>query len=106
MKGTHLGEFEELVLLIVGVLDGNAYSVSIKNEIERQSKRRPSIGALHSSLNRLESKGFIESYSGHGTEDRGGRQKRLYQMTLEGRNALSNVHDLRNNLFNQLPALG
>ncbi len=103
MKGTHLGEFEELTLLIVGVLAGNAYSVSIKNEVELRTSRKPSIGALHSALNRLENKGFIKSYSGHGTEDRGGRKKRLYEMTAEGKSAVAKIHELRTSLFQLLP---
>ena len=105
MKGTHLGEFEELILLIVGVLAGNAYSVSVKEAVEERTNRKPSIGALHSALNRLEEKGFIKSYSGHGTEDRGGRKKRLYDMTAEGKQALVRTHDLRAGLFELLPKL-
>lgn len=105
MKGTHLGEFEELVLLLVGVLHGNAYGVTIKNEIQSKTKRRPSIGALHSSLNRLEEKGFIKSEIGHGHEDRGGRRKKLYTLTQLGKEALVTSHDLRHGLFELIPNL-
>jgi len=103
MKGTYLGEFEELVLLVVGVLGEDAYSVSIKTEIEQRTQRNPSIGALHSSLKRLEDKGFVTSYAGHGSEDRGGRKKRLYHITAAGKQALSKSHELRTTLFQLLP---
>ncbi|MEP1096551.1 MAG: PadR family transcriptional regulator [Cyclobacteriaceae bacterium] len=103
MKGTHLGEFEELVLLLVGSLHGNAYGVTIKNEIESKTNRRPSIGALHSALNRLDEKGFIQSEIGHGHEDRGGRRKKIYKLTESGREALVISHDLRHSLFQLIP---
>jgi PadR family transcriptional regulator PadR len=64
MKFTQLGEFEELVLLTIGALQDNAYGVSVKNEIEDKTDRKVSIGALHSALNRLEKKGFVESRMG------------------------------------------
>jgi len=105
MRGTHLGEFEELVLLLVGVLHGNAYGVTIKNEIQSKTKRNPSIGALHSSLNRLEEKGFIASAIGHGHEDRGGRRKKIYSLTEAGKEALQISHDLRHELFQLIPNL-
>ncbi len=103
MKGTHLGEFEELVLLLVGALHGNAYGVTIKNEIEAKTKRRPSIGALHSALNRLEKKGFVQTEIGHGHEDRGGRRKKIYLLTREGQEALTVSHNLRHDLFQLIP---
>lgn len=105
MKGTHLGEFEELVLLLIGALNGNAYGVTIKNEIETKTKRRPSIGALHSALNRLETKGFVKTEIGHGHEDRGGRRKKIYMLTKEGQEALTISHDLRHNLFRLIPTV-
>ena len=52
MKGTNLGEFEELVLLTVGILGKDAYGISIKDELRKRTGRKPSIGALHSALNR------------------------------------------------------
>ena len=101
MKGTYLGEFEELVLLLVGVIQGNAYTVTLKEEIIRRTGRKPSIGALHSALTRLEKKGFLKTEIGHGTEDRGGRRKKLYLTTTEGREALKRSHDLRHDLFEE-----
>lgn len=106
MKHTQLGEFEELVLLIVGNLGPDAYSISIKNTLKEKTKRKPSIGALHSALNRLEKKGFIKSYEGGTTAERGGRRKRFYEITSYGRKALEQSFELRSSLYHTLPSLG
>lgn len=103
MKHTQLGEFEELVLLLVGSLDKDAYSISIKKEFQEKTKRKPSIGALHSALSRLEKKGFIESYEGGATAERGGRRKRFYEITAFGRQALDQSYELRSSLYHTLP---
>ncbi len=106
MKNTQLGEFEELVLLVVGSLRDNAYSISIKKLLQEKTKRNPSIGALHSALNRLEKKGFIHSYEGGATAERGGRRKRFYQITSYGRKALDYSYELRSSLYLTLPEIG
>lgn len=106
MKSTQLGEFEELVLLVIGSLRDNAYSISIKEELKRHTKRNPSIGALHSAFNRLEKKGFLESYEGGATNKRGGRSKRYYSLTAYGRKALDQSFELRSSLYHTLPQLG
>lgn len=103
MKGTYLGEFEELVLLVIGVLNDNAYSISIKEELKERTGRNPSIGALHSALNRLTEKGFISSEEGGATKERGGRRKRFYTITSAGRAAAREAHDLRTGLFQAIP---
>lgn len=105
MKGTYLGEFEEIVLLTIGVLQGDAYGVAIKLEIEKRTERKPSIGALHSALSRLEDKGFIESREGGATKSRGGRRKRYYTITAAGKRTLVKANELRNELFNLIPNL-
>ncbi len=105
MKHTHLGEFEELALLIVGNLDGNAYSISIKNILKQKTNRNPSIGALHTALSRLEKKGFISSKEGGATTLRGGRRKRYYTITAAGRRSLDQSFQLRSSLYLTLPKL-
>ncbi|WP_422355269.1 PadR family transcriptional regulator [Roseivirga pacifica] len=105
MKGTQLGEFEELVLLIVGVLYPEAYGLNIRTEIINQTNRKVAIGAVHSALSRLEEKGFLESKLADATHERGGRRKRLFNMTAAGKGALEKNHELRNSLFNQIPEL-
>jgi DNA-binding PadR family transcriptional regulator len=105
MKGTQLGEFEELVLLVVGVLFPQAYGLSIREEIINQTKRKVAIGAVHSALSRLEEKGFLQSDLAEGTHERGGRRKRIFSITASGKRALEKNHEMRNSLFNQIPEM-
>ncbi len=99
MHKNYLGEFEELIMLTIGVLGDASYGVSIKDEMEAQTGKRPSIGALHTALQRLEKKGMIESWEGGATNERGGRKKRFYRLTVAGREALQSAHDIRNQMF-------
>ena len=103
MKSTQLGEFEELVLLIIGALGDDAYSISIKNEFKTKTGRNPSIGALHSAFNRLEKKGFLESEFGEATAIRGGKRKRFYKVTPYGKKALESVMETRKKLWEAIP---
>ena len=103
MKGTHLGEFEELVLLTVGVLHGNAYGVSIGKAIEEKMKRSITISTVHTVLYRLEEKGFVKSEFGGSTSARGGRKKRLYHITGAGYQALKDVRALRDQMWALMP---
>jgi DNA-binding PadR family transcriptional regulator len=105
MKGTQLGEFEELVLLIIAVLSPKAYGLNIRQEVINQSGRSAAIGAIHSVLNRLEDKGFVKSELAEATHSRGGRRKRLFQITAAGKNVMEKNHALRNSLWNQIPEL-
>ncbi|WP_115867791.1 PadR family transcriptional regulator [Marinoscillum furvescens] len=104
MKETRLGEFEEVILLLVGILTDQAYAMKLAEEFEQQSGRSVSIGAVHSTLERLREKGFLTSEMGQPTAERGGRRKRLYRITAEGQQALSASRDLRMNLWSQFPA--
>ncbi len=103
MGKNYLGEFEEVVLLTIGVLGEEAYGVSIKDEIEQRTGRKASIGALHSALNRLEKKGFVKSTEGGATAERGGRRKRYFTVTAYGKHVLAKSRDLRNELWSLLP---
>ena len=100
MKG-FLGEFEELVLLTIAVLGDEAYGVAIKENIEERTSRNISIGALHSTITRLEEKGFVESWLGGATHERGGRRKRFFHVTQVGKQALNSVKSLRDDLWNE-----
>lgn len=104
MKGTNLGEFEELLLLVVLILQEDAYMLRIKDEIKNQVNRSISMGALHTTLSRLEQKDFLKSEMGGATKARGGRRKRIYELTADGKTALNEVKDLRANLWNQVPS--
>ena len=103
MKGAYLGELEELILLTVGVLYEKAYGVNIKAEIENQVGRKLNISAVHAVLKRLEDKGFIASVMGGATAERGGRRKRLFNLTSMGKSALEESKEMRNQLYSQIP---
>ena len=103
MKGTYLGEFEEIVLLTVGILQEMAYGVSICKEIENQTGRSVNIGAVHTALHRLEEKGYVKSKFGEATEVRGGKRKRIFTLTTYGIVALREAQELRNHMWSQLP---
>lgn len=105
MKETKLGDFEEVILLIVGILGEDAYAFKIAEEFESQTKRSVSIGAVHSTLNRLGEKGFLTSEMGEATAERGGRRKRIYTITALGQKALLESRDFKVSLWNQFPAL-
>jgi DNA-binding PadR family transcriptional regulator len=105
MKGTYLGELEELVLLTVGILYPEAYGVAVMDEIEKQAGRSLNISAVHAVLTRLEEKGFLKSSMSDPTEERGGRRKRIFVLTTAGKRALEEVNELRTQLFNQIPKM-
>jgi len=103
MQRINLGEFEELVLLVVAILNENAYGISVMEEIENQTERKINISAVHSALDRLETKGFLDSEVGGATNERGGRRKRFFKVTVAGNQALNLVRDQRNRLHDQIP---
>src|SRR5258706_4826921 len=105
MKGTYLGELEELILLTVGVLYKEAYGVAVMEEVEKQTGRKLNISAVHSVLTRLEEKGFVKSEMGGSTEERGGRRKRIFNLTAAGRKSLDKINAIRSQLYNQIPTL-
>lgn len=105
MKGSHLGEFEELVLLTVCILHGEAYGVAVKQEIKRQTGRRPSLGAVHATLYRLQDKGLLVSALGGATRARGGRRKRLFTITSAGLAVLDEARTIREQMWSLIPRL-
>lgn len=105
LQRTQIGEFEELVLLVVGVLRDNAYGISVMEEIEKQTGRSLTISAVHSVLIRLEKKGYLNSLMGGETNERGGRRKRFFKLTGSGREAINEVRKVRNKLWDIMPDL-
>jgi DNA-binding PadR family transcriptional regulator len=87
-KRESLGDFEQLVLLAVLRLGHDAYGTRIKEEIESRAERSCSAGALYTTLERLEGKGFIESWVGEATPERGGRAKKYFRVQTAGSAAL------------------
>jgi DNA-binding PadR family transcriptional regulator len=103
MKKFQLGEFEEIVLLTIGILYKEAYGVSIKKEIEQRLSRSVSMGALHTALVRLEGKGYVKTFEGEGTPERAGRPKKFFEITAIGKKAMEYSKNTRNELWNAIP---
>ena len=103
MKGDYLGAFEELVLLAVDALGEAAYGANLQRTLEREARRPVSLGAVHSSLERLEAKRLLASSVGEPTGGRGGRRRRVFTLTREGRMALRDVQAVRQRLLRTSP---
>jgi len=103
MKKFQLGEFEEIVMLTVGILNEEAYGVSIKKEIETRLLRKVSVGALQTALKRLEDKGYLKSREGEATQERAGRPKRYFSITAYGKKAMEYTRTTRNELWKAIP---
>ncbi|KYG73135.1 PadR family transcriptional regulator [Roseivirga echinicomitans] len=104
--GKHnLGEFEEIVLLTVAILHGEAYGVAIIDEMESRLERSVSIGALQTVLRRLEDKGFLTSEFGEATKMRGGKRKRFFTVTSLGKTTLREAKEQRVGLWNAIPEI-
>jgi DNA-binding PadR family transcriptional regulator len=89
-----LGSLEHIVLLAVMRLGEDAYGITVRREIEDTTGRDLSIGAVYATLVRLESKGLVRSLAGEPTAERGGRAKRYFRVTADGKAALRNMHSM------------
>lgn len=105
MKTPSLGEFEELVLLMVATLHDEAYGVAILENLEAKLTKKINISAIHVALKRMEDKGFVTSRFGGITADRGGRRKKFYVITAFGKSVLDQQYSLRTNLYQQIPKI-
>ena len=105
MAKGYLGEFEELVLTMVGALQDDAYGAAITDEIESRLKRDVNLSAVHVTLYRLEDKGYIRSRVGGATNERGGRRKRIYTITSAGLAMLRAMKEARIDLWKMIPQL-
>ena len=105
MKGSNLGEFEELVLLIIAANYRKAYGVQVQEAIKEEMDRDVNISAIHAVMKRLEKKGYVESLMGDPSPERGGRRKRLFTVTKSGARALEEVHNVRSRLFGNIPEI-
>jgi len=105
MKTASVGEFEELVLLVVAGLNGEAYGVVIQERLTENLAKIINISAVHVALKRLEDKGFVKSLFGGITEERGGRRKRFYTITANGKRVLDAQYKVRTTLYQQIPTL-
>ncbi|HEY5745139.1 MAG TPA: PadR family transcriptional regulator [Chryseolinea sp.] len=105
MPKEYLGEFEELVLTLVAILDKEAYGNAIVKEIEEQISRQVNLGGVHVTLYRLEDKGYIKSRVGGATSERGGRRKRFFTITAAGLSLLKSMKEDRQHLWKLIPQL-
>jgi DNA-binding PadR family transcriptional regulator len=88
-----LGSLEHIVMLAVARLGSHAYGMTVRREIEKRTGRDISIGAVYSTLERLETKGYVRSFTGDPTPERGGRAKRLFRLEAKGERALAASQD-------------
>jgi DNA-binding PadR family transcriptional regulator len=91
--GYRLGDFERIVLLALVRLRENAYGVTIRREIEERAGREVSYGALYTTLDRMETKGYVSSRIGEPTQVRGGRAKKYFQIEAPGIEALNKTRE-------------
>lgn len=104
-RTTYLGEFEELILTMVLILDDDAYGNTIVNGIKEHQNREVNLSSVHITLYRLEEKGYLESYYGGATKVRGGRKKRYFKITNSGKAMLQEMKDARSKLWELTPQL-
>lgn len=105
MKESTLGEFEELVLLMVAAQHDEAYGVGILEALEEKLDRKLRISAIHVTLKRMEEKGYVTSRFGGITAERGGRRKKFYVITALGKRMLDQQYTLRNAIYQQIPKI-
>lgn len=103
MKVTKIGEFEELVLMTVIVLQKEAYGVAIRKELQERLENSVSVGSVQSALKRMEDKGFLQSEFGAATAKRGGKRKRIYSATPAGQAVLLQMKEIRSGLWQSMP---
>ncbi|GIL22973.1 MAG: hypothetical protein BroJett042_14860 [Bacteroidota bacterium] len=105
MSKEYLGEFEELVLTMAGILQEEAYGNAIVTEIKERVGREVNLSAVHVTLYRLEDKGFVKSRMGGATNERGGRRKRIFTVTNAGLAMLRTMKEARMDLWKLIPQL-
>ena len=105
MNKDYLGEFEELVLTMVGVLQEEAYGNAVVAEIDKRVGRKVNLSAVHVTLYRLEDKGYVKSNMGGATNARGGRRKRIFQVTNAGLAMLRARKEQQVQLWKLIPQL-
>jgi DNA-binding PadR family transcriptional regulator len=105
MGKEYLGEFEELVLTMVGILQEDAYGNAIVSEIKERVGRDVNLSAVHVTLYRLEDKGLVKSRMGGATNARGGRRKRIFAVTNAGLSMLRAMKEARMDLWKLIPQL-
>ena len=104
-KSDHLSGLEELTLMTVVALGGDAYGVSVQLKLEHDARRKVALGAVYATLDRLERKGYVTSSVGDATPQRGGRRKRMFAVTPAGVRALRTAHRTHERLWRTMEAV-
>ncbi len=97
-----LGEFEQMVLLAIAHLRGEAYGIPIVAEIERRTGRRVARAAVYIALRRLEEKGLVSTWMSNPTPERGGKGRRYAKLEPEGARALREARDVAERMWHGL----
>lgn len=105
MKKNRLGEFQELVLMTVIVLQEDAYGNEIQRDLEKRLNEKIAVGAIQTALKRMEMKGFLTSEWGESSQVRGGKRKRIYSATTYAHQVLRETNDIRTQLWKAMPQL-
>jgi DNA-binding PadR family transcriptional regulator len=105
MSEHSLGEFEELVLLLVAAFNREAYGVLLLEQLEKKLGKKVNVSAVHVALKRMEKKGFVESNYGGITNERGGRRKKYYSITATGKKVLDRQYELRTSIYREIPKI-
>ena len=98
-RGSHLGEFEEVVLLALASFEDSAYGVEIFDQIESVTGRSCSLPSVYMTLGRLEDKGYVRSHKGSPTPERGGRARRFFELLPAGAKALAHCRQEKETLW-------
>jgi DNA-binding PadR family transcriptional regulator len=104
MRNERLGEFEEFTLLAVQALGEPTYGVPVQQFVEQATARNVAIGAVYAALDRLEEKGFVRSVMGEATATRGGKRKRLFEVTAVGLKTAADLHRRRERIWQTIEA--
>jgi DNA-binding PadR family transcriptional regulator len=102
MKGDRLGEFEELTLLAVRAIGGDAYGVPVQRFVEKATGRNVTMGAIYAALSRLEDKGYVRSKMSAPQQVRGGKGRRVFEVTAEGLRTLKSLRQVRDRIWNAI----
>lgn len=105
-KEKFLGEFEQFLLLAILRLGDNAYGSTIRQLLADSISRDVTIGALYTTLERLEKKGLVESKMGEATAERGGRAKKYFKVSAQGQSALKRSKQALSNMWQGLALKG
>ena len=98
-----LSRAEEIILVAILRLEGNAYGISIRDYIYKATGTEWSFASIYDPLNKLTNKGYVVKRKGKPTPERGGRHKCLYEITADGKKALAKIHEVHDQIWNGVP---